>query len=208
MGGKLYKVVFVIYFMKGVIDSFNIVKDLPMARWKVVTRHEDLKMFEFPYFLKADVSGHKTDLGAVIRCDNLDDAEKKLRELHKKFPKNKIIAQETFEGVEMIVGIKSDEVFGKLLVVGFGGIFAEVKKDVTFRSLPVSEAEIKGMILDLEGKDVFRVRGKSYDLGKFVILIEEVVRLGARLDIKELDLNPVIVGEKRSLVIDARVELE
>ena len=124
--------------MKGVIDSLEIVKSLPMPKWKIITKHEDLSTFGFPCYLKADVIGHKSEMGAITRCDNLEDAERKLRKMHLSFFKNKIIVQENIEGIEMIVGLKSDEVFGKLLVVGFGGIFAEVKRDVSFRALPVS----------------------------------------------------------------------
>jgi len=193
--------------MKGVIDSFDVVRDLPMVGWKVVTKYADLSEFGFPCYLKADVVGHKSEMGAVVRCDSLEDAEKKLRKMHREFPKNKIVVQETFDGIEMIVGLKSDDVFGKLLVVGFGGIFAEVKKDVSFRALPVSRRDIVEMIKDLEGVEVFRARGKKYDMEKFVTLIEKVAYLGDKIDVKELDLNPVIVGESKSLVVDARVEL-
>ena len=98
-----------------------------------------------------DVVGHKSEIGAVVRCDSLEDAEKKLRKMHREFLDNRIIVQEFFEGVEMIVGLKSDEVFGKLLVVGFGGIFAEVKRDVSFRALPVSRRDIVEMIRELRG---------------------------------------------------------
>ena len=194
--------------MEGVIKSFEIVSGLPLVKWKVVTKYEDLKGIGFPCYLKADVTGHKTEMGAVIRCDNIEDAEKKLRKMHKDFPKNHIIIQETFDGVEMIVGLKSDDVFGKLLVVGFGGIFAEVKKDVSFRALPVGRRDIVEMIKDLKGVEVFRARGKKYDMEKFVTLIEKVAYLGDKIDVKELDLNPVIVGEKDSKIVDARVELE
>ncbi len=193
--------------MESVIESFDIVKSLPMVAWKVVTKYEDLGEFGFPCYLKADVAGHKTDIGAVIRCDSLEDAEKKLRKMHKDFPKNKIVVQETFEGIEMIIGLKSDDVFGKLLIVGFGGIFAEVKKDVSFRALPVTRKDIVQMIEGLKGVDVFRARGKKYDMEKFVTLIEKVAYLGDKIDIKELDLNPVIIGEKDSKIVDARVEL-
>jgi len=193
--------------MESVIGSFDVVKGLPMARWKVVMKYEDLSGFGFPCYLKADVVGHKSEMGAVARCDNLEDAEKKLRKMHREFPKNKIIVQETFFGIEMIVGLKSDDVFGKLLVVGFGGIFAEVKKDVSFRALPVSRRDIVEMIKDLEGVEVFRARGKKYDMEKFVTFIEKVAYLGNKIDVKELDLNPVIVGEKDSKLVDARVEL-
>ncbi len=193
--------------MKGVIDSFDIVKSLPMAKWKIVTKYEDLKLLEFPYYLKADVVGHKSEMGAVVRCDSLDDAEKKLRKMHLMFPKNKIIVQEFIEGIEMIVGMKRDAVFGKLLVVGIGGIFAEVQRDISFRALPVSRRDVILMIKDLRGVEIFRERGKKYDLEKFVTLIEKVAYLGEKLNIKELDLNPVVVGERESRVVDARIDI-
>ena len=193
--------------MKGVIDSFDIVKSLPMAKWKIVTKYEDLKFLEFPYYLKADVVGHKSEMGAVVRCDSLDDAEKKLRKMHLMFPKNKIIVQEFIEGIEMIVGMKRDAVFGKLLVVGIGGIFAEVQRDISFRALPVSRRDVILMIKDLRGVEIFRERGKKYDLEKFVTLIEKVAYLGEKLNIKELDLNPVVVGERESRVVDARIDI-
>ncbi|MEA3248672.1 MAG: acetate--CoA ligase family protein [Nanoarchaeota archaeon] len=194
--------------MLGVIDSFNIVKNLPIAKFKIITKHEDLETFNFPYYLKADVIGHKTELGAVVQCNNLEDSEKKLRKMHKTFPKNKIIAQEIAEGIEMIVGIKDDAVFGKLLVIGFGGIFAEVQRDVSFRALPVSRLDVISMVQNLKGSKIFNARGKKYNLEKFYTLVEKVAHLADRNNIKELDLNPVVVGENGSFIVDARVELE
>jgi len=194
--------------MESLIGSFDVVKNLPLVGWKVVTRYGDLSEFGFPCYLKADVVGHKSEMGAVVRCNNLEDVEKKLRKMHREFSKNRIVVQEIFEGIEMIVGLKSDEVFGKLLVVGFGGIFAEVKKDISFRALPVTRRDIIEMIKDLRGVEIFRARGKKYDMEKFVKLIEKVTYLGDKIDVKELDLNPVIVGEKDSKIVDARVELE
>ena len=194
--------------MEGVIRSFDILKGVPMAKFKIVLEHEDLMKFEFPYFLKADVGEHKTDVGAVVKCEDLKHTEESLKWIHKKFPENKIVIQESFEGIEMIVGIKKDEVFGKLLMVGFGGIFAEVKKDVSFRMLPLSRKEIKEMIEELSGYKIFSARGKKYDLEKFISLIEKVIGIAEKKKIVELDLNPVIIGEKESLAVDARVELE
>lgn len=193
--------------MKGVIDSFNLMKGLPMSKWIVITKHEDLKAFGFPCYLKADVVGHKIEMGAVVRCNSLEDIENKLRKMHLTFPKNKIIVQENIEGIEMIVGLKSDEVFGKLLVVGFGGIFAEVQRDVSFRALPVSRKDVVSMIKELKGFEIFRARGKKYNMEKFISLIEKVALLGEKLDIKELDLNPVFVGERESRIADVRVEV-
>lgn len=194
--------------MESVIESFDVVKSLPLARWKIVTKYDDLKEFGFPSYLKADVIGHKSEMGAVVRLDSLEDAEKKLRKMHRDFPKNRIIIQETFEGIEMIVGLKNDEVFGKLLVVGFGGIFAEIKKDVSFRALPVSRQDIIEMIKELKSVEIFKARGKNYDLEKFVTLVEKIAYLGDKIYVRELDLNPVVVGEKDSKIVDVRVELE
>jgi len=193
--------------MLGVIDSFSEVSDLPMVRFKGVTKHSDLSLFGFPCYLKADVVGHKSEMGAVVRCDSLEEAEKNLKGLHKKFPKDRIVVQESFDGVEMIVGLKEDEVFGKLLVVGFGGIFADVKKDVSFRALPVSRQDISSMVHGLNGFEIFGARGKKYDLEKFYTLVEKVAYLADKKDFRELDLNPVNVGEKESKIVDVRVEL-
>lgn len=194
--------------MLSVIDSFNTVKNLPLARFDIVKKYADLEKFEFPYYLKADVIGHKTEMGAVSRCNDLGDAEKKLRKMHKTFPKNNIIVQEIVEGIEMIVGLKNDKVFGKLLVVGFGGIFTEVQKNVSFRALPVSRSDIISMVKNLRGFEIFNSRGKKYNLEYFYTLIEKITYIADKKDIKELDLNPVIVGENGSFVVDARIELE
>ena len=149
--------------MLNVTRSFDIVKNLPFAKFNIVTKYKDLEIFEFPYYLKADIAGHKTEIGAVVRCNSLKDAEKNLRKMHKTFPKNNIIVQEIVEGIEMIIGLKSDAVFEKLLVIGFGGIFAEVKQDVSFRALPVSRADIISMVRDLKRFEIFNSRGRKYD---------------------------------------------
>jgi len=191
--------------MLGVIESFKILNNLPIADFAVLRRSNDLKKVGFPCYLKADVVGHKTEVGAVLKCNNFEEAGKNLKKMQEKFFRNDLIVQESFpprsdsgesDGIEMIVGLKSDEVFGTLLVVGFGGIFAEVKKDVSFRALPVSRKDIIEMIRELDGVKVFFSR-KKYGVEKFVELVEKVSKLGGGGKIKEMDLNPVIVGEKQ-----------
>ncbi len=193
--------------MESLVESFKVVKSLPMIRFRVITKYKDLQEFGFPCYLKADVVGHKSGMGAVVKCNDLKDAEKKLKKIHKDFPKNKIIIQENLDGIEMLVGLKSDAVFGELLVVGFGGVFAEVKKDVSFRALPVSRKDIVEMIKDLRGFEIFKTRIWKYDIEKLVTFVEKVAYLGSNLKVKELDLNPVIVGENSVKLVDARIEL-
>jgi len=162
--------------------------------------------FRLPCFLKANTSGHKTEVGAVAKCENVDEAKKAFRNLKKKF--GEVILQENSDGVEMIVGLKEDAAFGKVVVVGFGGIFAEVKKDVVFRALPVLRRDVVAMTKELSEFGVFSARGKKYNLEKFYTLVEKVAYLGEKFNIKELDLNPVMVGEKNVRIVDVRVELE
>jgi len=52
--------------MKGVIESFEFLKGVSLAKYFVVNVESDLKKLTFPYYLKADVVGHKTELGAVF----------------------------------------------------------------------------------------------------------------------------------------------
>lgn len=194
--------------MKGVEKSFELVSNLVVAKWGIVTDGKDLTKFSFPYYLKADIPGHKTEEHAVLKCEDMEHAKKSLKWLHHKFPENKIVVQESIEGIEMIIGVETDEVFGKLLMIGFGGIFAEVKRDVSFRALPVTKNDVKEMLLELKGKDIFKARGKKYDLGKFIDLVYGVSIIVDKKKIKELDLNPVMVNEKKSVIVDARIELE
>jgi succinyl-CoA synthetase beta subunit len=142
----------------------------------------------------------------VLKCNNADDAKKNSKILQKKF--NDIIIQENFNGIEMIIGIKDDKIFGKILMVGFGGIFAELKKDVSFRALPVSRLDVISMVKELKSFEIFNSRGKKHDLEKFYTFIEKVAHIGEKFDIKELDLNPVTVGEKEVKIVDARVRLD
>jgi hypothetical protein len=196
--------------MKGVIESFDFLKGVPMAKYFIVNSEADLSKVGFPCYLKADVEGHKTEMKAVLRCEDLKEAKKNFSDLKKRFKGKKIIVQETCRGIEMIVGVKEDVSFGKMLVVGFGGIFAEVKKDVSFRALSVSRSEIKKMVLELEGAKVLDARGKKYPLEKFYTLVEMVAHLAVAKDVKEMDLNPVILCEDCDCakVVDARVREE
>ncbi|MFA4960122.1 MAG: acetate--CoA ligase family protein [Candidatus Pacearchaeota archaeon] len=189
-------------------ESFELLENLPVAKWKIANNLEELKNFQFPFYMKANISGHKTEANAVLKCININDTKKNFKTLKKNFPNNEIIIQENSEGIEMIIGIKEDKIFGKVLVLGFGGIFTEIKKDTSFRILPISRNDVSSMIKELKGFKIFNARGKKYDLKKFTTLVEKVAYLGEKLNIKELDLNPVIISEKNVKIVDARIELK
>lgn len=190
--------------MLNIIESFeNLEKaKLPVAKYKVMKSEAELSSFSFPCWLKANISEHKTELKAVLKCASLEQAKENLKELRKKFPTQKIIAQEQIEGIEMIIGIKEDRVFGKLLMIGFGGTFTEIVRDVSFRALPVDRSEIETSLKELKFYQSLVAR-KKFAIDKFLDLAEKL----SKLDIKEADFNPVILNEKGAFIVDARISI-
>jgi hypothetical protein len=187
--------------MKTLIESFVILKKFNIADTRIIERVAELGEIEFPYYMKVSISGHKTESKGIFRCKNLGEAEVAFATLKKKFPGEKIIIQEEIIGLEMVIGLKRDPVFGKLLMIGFGGTNLEVLKDIQFLATPVSKIEIKKAVNNLKQFDCLCKR-KNYAIDKFVDLAYEV----SKLDIKELDLNPVILTEKKAIIVDARLE--
>ena len=119
------------------------------------------------------------------------------------------IQQQVAGGVEMIVGVTRDPVFGPAVLVGTGGVFAEVLKDVTVRPLPLDRRDAEEMVKSLRGYALLLgARGQPRaDIKALVDVILAVARLasacGERLS--ELDLNPVVVLQRGAVAVDSLV---
>jgi len=186
--------------MLNLTESFKLLKGMPLAEWHIVKSESDLGSLDFPYFLKASISGHKTEEKAIFKCNNLEQARENLKQLRKKFPSETIIIQESVDGIEMIIGTKQDQVFGKLLLIGFGGIHAESTKDVQFRALPLNKEEVEKMLKDLKNYKSLVTR-KKYSIDKLIKLALEI----SKLNVKEADFNPVILNESEAVIVDSRI---
>ncbi|MGZ5145182.1 MAG: acetate--CoA ligase family protein [Burkholderiales bacterium] len=115
------------------------------------------------------------------------------------------------KGVEMIVGVTRDPQFGPVLMLGLGGVFVEVIRDVVFRALPVSKADVEEMLRDLRYKAMLDgTRGlPPVDKAALRELMLKVSALaGAHPEIMEIDLNPVIAHADGYTIADARMILE
>jgi len=112
-------------------------------------------------------------------------------------------------GVETVVGISQDELFGPVVMVGIGGIFLEVLEDVTFRVPPFDRDEAGRMVRELKGFPLLEgVRGaEPVDLDALLDVIMRVQRLALDLadDIAELDINPLSVTATGAVALDALV---
>jgi acetyltransferase len=116
------------------------------------------------------------------------------------------------QGKEVIIGINRDPQFGPMLLLGLGGIYVEVLKDVSFRIAPVARWEAEEMITDLRSYPLLRgVRGeKPSDLQAITECMLRVSQLAVDFpEIVELDINPLMVHEegKGAVAIDMRLVL-
>jgi acetyltransferase len=161
---------------------------------------DESKVMKFPVALKVDSDSvlHKTDKKALIL--NIQD-EKELRralqDLRINFPEENIIVQPMEKiQMELILGIKRDETFGPVIVVGLGGIYTEVLKIADFLIPPMSEEEIKRNLARCKIGFLFReTRGqKPFNPEEMAKIIRNLMLLAKDLkDISELDINPLLI---------------
>jgi acyl-CoA synthetase (NDP forming) len=124
-------------------------------------------------------------------------------------PDGVLVQQQVTDGVEMIAGLVIDPQFGPFVLLGAGGVLAELLDDVVLRPAPVDEGEVTAMIAELRGRrllDGFR-GAPAADAGALAATVAALSRLGAEHAgaLAELDLNPVLVRPRGSgaVVADA-----
>ncbi len=107
------------------------------------------------------------------------------------------IQEQIADGTEMIVGVTRDPVYGHAVLVGTGGVFAEVLEDVAVRPLPIDRRDAEEMVGSLRGAALLNgARGRpKADTRALVDVVLAVARLAAACGprLAELDLNPVVV---------------
>jgi len=125
--------------------------------------------------------------------------------------RGQFIAKMAGKGVETIVGLQRDAFFGPVVMFGIGGVLVELYKDVTFRLCPVAEQTVESMLSEVKGRRLlegFRGMPKA-DVESLKQVILAVSAIGIENpEIGSVDLNPVLVGEKGALALDARIILQ
>lgn len=122
-----------------------------------------------------------------------------------------ILVQKQVQGREILLGVKKDEHFGPILVVGAGGIYTELFRDVARSLLPIDHAEAEAMLKSLRIYPVLEgARGqRAVNLGALKEAMVAVSRLAlAYPQIRELDLNPVFASPEGCWCADCRMVLE
>jgi acyl-CoA synthetase (NDP forming) len=120
-----------------------------------------------------------------------------------------LVSETVTDGVEALVGMTRDPLFGPVVTVGLGGVLVEVLGDVAVRVPPFPRAEAERMLDELQGAALFGgVRGgAAVDRNALVDVIMKVQRLAMDLaaDISELDVNPLVVRRRGAVALDALV---
>jgi acyl-CoA synthetase (NDP forming) len=179
----------------------------------------------FPVALKIE-SGeitHKSDVGGVaLKLANATEVRdayaRMLTEVSGHAPNariNGVVVQKMAgEGVEMILGVNRDPMFGPVVLCGFGGILVELLKDVTIGIPPLSHAQAHDMLTRLRGFPILAgARGKPpADVDALCEGIVGVSRLAVALgdQLVGLDINPLIVHPKGQglVAVDALVQIQ
>jgi len=214
------------YLLEPEAKTICIEYGIPVTKFRVAkTAEEAVNIAEeigYPTVLKIvspDVI-HKFDVGGVIlNINSREDARNAYNRIVENVKKHKpdakingILVQEMAPcSTEVIVGAIKDHQFGPTLMFGFGGTFVEVMKDVAFRIAPINEEDAKEMITEVKAYPILRgYRGQPpLDIDTIAKILLNTSRLVMdHQEIKELDLNPVMVYEKGAKTVDARIILE
>lgn len=144
------------------------------------------------------------------------DSEKQLRKTFDRFSKIEgfveVLVEEKVAGVELIVGAKNDFQFGPVILLGTGGIWAEIYKDVVLRMAPLKQEDIDSMKRCLKSRPLLEgYRGarpiNSEALNRLLLTFSETA-MNLEKDFESIDLNPVICDSERCVIADARIMLK
>jgi acyl-CoA synthetase (NDP forming)/RimJ/RimL family protein N-acetyltransferase len=169
-----------------------------------------------PLVLKADATGlvHKSDAGGVLldlRTEH--DVRRGYSELAARFGSDlrRVLIQPMItDGVEVLVGVVHEPVFGPLVVFGLGGVATDVLGDHAARLSPLTDVDAEEMIREIRAAPLlYGHRGSTpVDLAALADVLLRVSRLADEVpEIAELDLNPVIARGDDACPVDARIRL-
>jgi acyl-CoA synthetase (NDP forming) len=162
---------------------------------------------------KSDAGGVMVNLKSVVEVRN---AYGKILENAKKYNSAAnivgVLVQEMApQSTEVIVGAIKDPQFGQTLMFGLGGIFVELLNDVTFKVAPITREDAHEMVIKVKAYPLLKGYRNTppADIDAIISVLLNTSKLVMDYpEIKELDLNPIMVYENGAKTVDARIILE
>jgi len=200
---------------------------LPMAAGTLARTPDEAaalaRVLGFPVVAKLSARGvpHKTDVGGVeLKLEKPSSVRRAFAEIIARAKKlaaadqidGVLIQPMITGGVETMIGVADDPLFGPLVAFGLGGIHVEVLADVRFRIAPLTDRDADELLHGIRGLPLLKgYRGHSpADLDALKELLLRVSRLAVEVpEIVELDLNPVmaLAPGHGCRIVDARVRV-
>ena len=205
------------YESKKVLASYQI----PVTKEIEVDSLDDLfkatRGIGYPVVLKGCASeiAHKTEKD-LIQVDIRNDDEARIAFEKIKARMNgteaTVLVQEMVKGQrELVIGLTRDAQFGPCVMFGLGGIFTEILKDISFRVAPLEKRDALEMMQEIKGHKILdAVRGmEAADLDQLCEILIRVGQIGLdHEEIKEVDINPVILAKGKPVAVDALIVLD
>jgi len=173
----------------------------------------------FPVVIKIESEKvvHKSDFGAVkLNINSNEELQKAKNEIIENIAakgvtldsSDKFIVVEMLSGLEVYAGLVDDDIFGKTIVFGKGGVFLEMYKDICFIDIYAEDEEIKRAVRLTKISKVFDgFRGYEYGIDMAVDFVKKMQAFAkANPDIIELDFNPVLITKDGLKIVDARIK--
>jgi acetyltransferase len=210
---------------KRILSAYGIAVSQPLAAQSAEEAVALAKQLGFPVVLKvvSPQITHKTDVGGVelnlaSETEVRAAYERIVHAVREKRP-DAIVQAVTVQpmvvqasGIELIVGMKKDPVFGPVIMVGAGGIAAELYRDTALALPPLNERLTLRMLESLRAWPLivgYRGRGPIVDQGKLIELLLRFSQLVADFpELKEADINPVLARGRELVALDARMSLD
>ena len=209
---------------KSILESYGIPNTRPFVARYADKAVKIANKIGFPVVMKIhspDIT-HKSDIGGVLL--NLND-DRQVRNAFDKIESNVIsrmpdariegvTIQKMFvakDAVELILGIKKDAIFGTVLLVGMGGITAELFGDKALGFPPLNERLARHMLESLRIYPLLKgYRGSQpKNTDKLIQVLIRLSYLAADFpEIKELDINPLLVTSEEVIAVDARIVID
>jgi acyl-CoA synthetase (NDP forming) len=185
---------------------------LPVVPVEPCNNEDDATCRQYPAVLKTAEPGiaHKSDVGGVVLgIETGEQLRAAYRDMASRLGPAAIIAPMAAAGIEMLLGARTDPQFGPVVLLGFGGIHAQTLQDVAFALPPFSAGHAKRCLDELKLRPL--LDGKR---GAAAADVDAYCQVAAafssmvdalRDDIREIDINPVIVHASGCTVVDALV---
>ena len=191
-------------------NAFGLLKEIGISlpQQQIARAPDFAHSVPYPVAVKVLDAEHKTESGGVA----LDvESHQSLSKIIFDWKKKEVLVQAMQKGLaEAIVGYRRDPVVGPIVLVGAGGVLAELYRDTAIRRAPVSEAEAEEMIGEVKGLAVIRgyrnlPKGDVKALAAAVAAFSRLCSFG---NVAEAEINPLIVKAKGVVAVDALLVLD